>query len=55
MRDTWWLWLAVTLVTVLLVRMISWFFLVNAPILLIFYVYFAFNRYDSNGNTRGVG
>ncbi|TWT85690.1 hypothetical protein Pla123a_04970 [Posidoniimonas polymericola] len=51
-RDTWWLWAAVAVLTALQIHYISWFFLVNVPILLIVFVYFAFIRYDSNGNLR---
>lgn len=52
MRDTWWLWLIAAAATALQVRYMSWFFLVNVPILLVVYVYFALLRYDSHGNSR---
>ncbi|TWT30223.1 hypothetical protein KOR34_47810 [Posidoniimonas corsicana] len=51
-RDTWWLWAAALAATTLQIRYVSWFFLVNLPILLVVFVYFAFIRYDSEGRVR---
>ncbi len=52
LRDTWWLWLLTLAATGVQVRWMSWFFLVNLPILLVVFVYFAMMRYDSQGNLR---
>lgn len=52
MRDTWPLWLAAATATALQIYLMSWFFLVNLPILGVAYVYFALLRYDSEGNSR---
>lgn len=52
MRDTWFLWLAIAVATGLQIAYMSWFFLVNVPLMLVVYIYFALQRYDADGNPR---
>lgn len=50
--ETWWLWTACVAVCGVMVSTISLFFLVLLPMLLVVFFYFAYNRYDRDGNSR---
>ncbi len=51
-RDTWWLWTAFVVLTLSFSFLIGIYFLLLLPCLPIPYVYFAFNRYDDEGNEK---
>lgn len=51
-HETWWLWAACLVACGLMVSFMSPFFLVLLPMLLVVFVYFAYNRYDWDGNSR---
>ena len=51
-RDTWWLWTAFLVMTVAFSFLLGSFFLLLLPCLPVPFVYFAFNRYDSDGNEK---
>ena len=51
-RDTWFLWIGFCVLLLILSVLLSWFFLLMAPALLVSYVYFAFIRYDEHGNEK---
>ncbi|KAA1261422.1 hypothetical protein LF1_39700 [Rubripirellula obstinata] len=51
-RDTWWLWIGFVLVTIGFSFLIGKYFLLLLPCLPIPLVYFAFNRYDENGDEK---
>ncbi|MGI9441388.1 MAG: hypothetical protein ACR2N1_02920 [Rubripirellula sp.] len=51
-RDTWWLWTAFLVMTVAFSFLLGNFFLLLLPCLPVPFVYFAFNRYDSDGNEK---
>ncbi len=51
-RDTWWLWLAFVVMTLGFSGFIGVYFLLLLPCLPIPFVYFAFNRYDDQGNEK---
>lgn len=51
-RDTWWVWLMLTGVVVLLAWLVTPFYVVCLPILPGVFVYFAYNRYDADGNEK---
>ena len=51
-RDTKWLWAVFLAFVVMLSAFTSWFFLLTAPILPVSFCYFAFIRYDENGNEK---
>lgn len=53
-RDTWWLWLIFLALTIGFAVLIGPFFLLLLPCLPVPYVYFAFNRYDEDGNERQI-
>lgn len=48
-RDTWWVWVAFCVVTLLLGLTVGWFFYLLIACLPVPYAYFAFNRYDDQG------
>ncbi len=52
LRDTWWLWLIFCVMTTFLVFLISPFFALIYPVLLVVLVYFALGRYDEHGQER---
>ena len=51
-RDTWWLWTAFMVLTIVFAFVVGIFFLLLVPCLPIPFVYFAFNRYDKDGNEK---
>jgi len=51
-RDTWWLWTAFLVLTAVFSLLVGSFFLLLLPCLPVPFVYFAFNRYDSDGNEK---
>lgn len=53
-RQTWWLWLGCVLACAAMVRYISLFFLVLLPMLLVVFVYFAYMRFDRNGQPKSL-
>ena len=52
LRDTWWLWLGFVAVTIAFSLLVGKFFLLLLPCLPVPFVYFAFNRYDDEGNEK---
>jgi hypothetical protein len=52
LRGTWWLWLLFLSASVALSRLIDPLFYAMIPICLVTAVYFAFVRYDSDGQRR---
>lgn len=53
MRDTWWLWLLFLVGVILAMLLLTPFYVVGLPFLLVVMFYFAFMRYDKSGNYRG--
>jgi hypothetical protein len=49
-KDTWWLWAIFTGIVVFMVGWVSPIFLVVVPMLIVVFFYFAFVRYDEDGN-----
>ena len=51
-RDTWWLWLGFTAAFVLLTVYVMAIYLIFLPVLPGMFLYFAFGRYDENGERK---
>jgi hypothetical protein len=51
-RDTWWLWSAFVVLTIIFSFVVGKFFLLLLPCLPVPFVYFAYNRYDDDGNEK---
>lgn len=51
-RDTWWLWIVFVATTVIMTAVVGQFFLLLIPCLPVVFVYFAFARYDAEGNEK---
>lgn len=51
-RDTWWVWLVFVVIVLVLGILVTKYYLVLLPALPGVFVYFAFNRYDSDGNEK---
>ena len=51
-RDTWWLWCAFMILTLVFSLAVGPFFLLLLPCLPVPFVYFAINRYDEDGNEK---
>lgn len=51
-RDTWWLWLVLTALICLLAFFVIPLYIVCLPMLPGIFIYFAFNRYDADGNEK---
>jgi hypothetical protein len=51
-RKTWWLWLIFVSASVLLSKLVDPVFWVMLPVCGVTLVYFAFLRYDADGNRR---
>ena len=49
-KDTWWLWTIFTAIVVFMVGWVSPIFLALVPMLVTVFFYFAFVRYDEDGN-----
>lgn len=53
LRDTWWLWLFFSILAFVMITYVNVVFLIMIPILATVFVYFAFVRYDDDGNFLG--
>jgi len=51
-KDTWWLWTGFIVLTVSFSFIVGKFFLLLLPCLPVPFVYFAYNRYDDDGNEK---
>jgi hypothetical protein len=51
-RDTWWLWTGFFLMTIAFSAVVGIFFLLLLPCLPVPFLYFAFCRYDEDGNEK---
>lgn len=51
-RDTWWVWVGFVAITVILGVTVGMFFYLLIPCLPVPFAYFAFNRYDEDGNEK---
>ena len=49
-RDTWWLWIGFLTTIVAMSFVVGYFFLLILPCLPVVYAYFAYARYDTDGN-----
>jgi hypothetical protein len=52
LRDTWWLWVAFCVAGIVM-SMLSLVFLLTFPICIFTFFWFAYIRYDEEGNFRG--
>lgn len=52
-RDTWWVWCVFIFISVALAATTSWVALAVLPCLSVSFCYFAYIRYDENGNEKG--
>ncbi len=51
-RDTWWVWLGFAAMAIVLGVAVGWFFYLLVLCLPVPFAYFAFNRYDDQGNEK---
>ena len=51
-RDTWWVWVGFVVLTIVLGVTVGRFFYLLIPCWPVPFVYFAFNRYDEQGNEK---
>ena len=51
-RDTWWVWCLFAALAIGFSLVLGKFFLLLLPCLLVPFVYFAFNRYDEDGQEK---
>ena len=49
-KDTWWLWTLFAGIVFFMVTWVSLIFLALVPMLIVVFFYFAFVRYDEDGN-----
>ena len=49
-RDTWWIWLLFIIATFAMAFMVTYAFLLGLLILPAMFLYFAYGRYDDQGN-----
>lgn len=54
LKDTWWLWLAYVGVTAILIVFVGPIFWAVIPMMIVNFIYFAFVRYDEDGNFIGA-
>ena len=54
LKDSWWLWAIYLIVNVLLIWFVSPVFWAVLPMMIVNFVYFAFVRYDDEGNFLGA-
>lgn len=54
-RDSWWMWCIFFAIAIAMSIYVMPFFIMMLPILIGIYVYFAFMRYDKDGNDIGGG
>jgi hypothetical protein len=52
LRDTWWLWLIFVAATIAGCLLVTVFYAIMFPVLLILIPYFAYQRYDAEGKPR---
>lgn len=52
--DTWWLWLIFILAGTILTTLLSKVFLLTIPICIFTFLWFAYVRYDEDGNFKGT-
>ena len=52
-RDTWWLWLGLVGVGILMGVFVEWIFFIALPISFFAFIYFGLMRYDDRGNHAG--
>jgi hypothetical protein len=55
LETTWWLWLVFVAGGIALTRFVASEFLIMFPLFAVIFVYFAFVRFDENGNRREGG
>lgn len=53
-RDTWYVWLLITLVLGFGVFYVTALFVAGYPALIVYFLYFAFVRYDQDGNRKSA-
>ncbi len=53
MQDTWWLWLFLVGIGIILGIFVEWVFFISIPISIFAFVYFGIMRYDEDGNQVG--
>ena len=53
LRDTWWLWGAFLLIGITMTILVSRFFLVTFPMLIVAFTYYASMRYNDDGTHKG--
>lgn len=53
LKETWWLWTIFVLTAILLITFVNPIFIVILPMMIIIFIYFAFVRYDDDGNFNG--
>ena len=51
-RDTWWVWLVLAAIVMVLAVLVTPFYIVCLVFLPGVFVYFAYNRYDRDGNEK---
>ncbi len=51
-RDTWWVWLMLGALVMVLALSVTRFYMVMLPVLPGIFIYFAYNRYDKEGNEK---
>ena len=51
-RDTWWVWTGFVVLSAVLAAVVGLFFLLVIVCLPVPFAYFAFNRYDADGNEK---
>lgn len=54
LKQTWWLWLAYVVVTLVLIVFVSRIFWAVLPMMVVNFFYFALVRYDEDGNFIGA-
>ncbi len=53
LKETWWLWIVLTVFGLAMSLLISNVFLLTLPISLITFLWFGFVRFDGNGDFKG--
>jgi type IV secretory pathway VirB3-like protein len=54
LKDTWWLWLIYLIVNALFILFVGPVFWAVLPMMIVNFVYFAYIRYDEEGNFIGA-
>ena len=55
LRDTWYVWILFTAMTIALAQLVGAYFYATLPLLAVTFVYFAIVRYDAKGNDAHHG